>query len=334
MFKLPDTVKAYGNPAKLAAEADIDLVVCCTRVDIHFPTVEPSLRAGKAIFVEWPLTESLAKAIELTKGEKIPNSIIGLQGRVSPITLRIKGILAAGTIGKVLSSDVRSFGSLLPRDTLPEALTYFADRKVGGNPINIENGHTLDYIHEVLGEFGSFSSRMQIQRPSIKIIDAQGDVKGEMKNDVPDLLTMHGTLKAREGSIPIAKNALLSFTFRLGPPFKDEPALTWSINGEKGELLITIGGKYLHSHVIDPISIKFHDHTTDAVTELGWDWQDWQKELPVRARIISELYERYAEWVEGGKGEIKEGREWPRMEDAVVRMEQFEKIYEVFDSER
>jgi predicted dehydrogenase len=301
---------------------------------VHFSTVEPSLRAGKAIFVEWPLVESLAKAIELTKGEMIPDSIVGLQGRVSPITLRIKEILAAGTIGKVLSSDVRSFGSLIPRDSLPEALTYFADRKVGGNPINIENGHTLDYIHDVLGEFESFSSRMQIQRPSVKIVDAQGSVKRRIESDVPDLLSMHGTLEAREESISIAKGAQLSITFRLGPPFKGEPALTWSINGEKGELLIAIGGQYLHSHVIDPISIKFHDHATDEVKEFGWEWQGWQRELPVRARIIAELYERYAEWVQGGKEEVKEGREWPRVDDVIVRMGEFEKIYTEFDAQR
>ncbi|KAF2685707.1 oxidoreductase family protein [Lentithecium fluviatile CBS 122367] len=330
-FKLPSSIKTYGDPAALAADPAIDLVVCCTRVDVHFRTIEPSLRAGKAIFVEWPLTESLARAVELTRGEKLRDSIVGLQGRVSPITLRIKEILATGTIGKVLSSNVRSFGSMLPRDSLPEALTYFADRKVGGNPMNIENGHTLDYIHEVLGEFERFSSRMQIQRPTVKILDAQGKEEGTVETDVPDLLAIHGALKQRDGRMPVAKGALLSVTFRHGPPFKGDPALTWSINGEKGELLVTIGDQYLHSHTIEPIGIKVHDHASDEVKDFTWEWQGWQEELPMRARIIAELYERYAEWVEGGKEIVKEGREWPRVEDAVVRIEQFDRIYKQFD---
>jgi predicted dehydrogenase len=279
------------------------------------------------------LTENLAKALELTKDEEIPNSIVGLQGRVAPVTLRVKEILAADTIGKVLSSDVRSFGGLLPRDALWEPLAYFADRNVGGNSIVIENGHSLDYVHEVLGEYETFTSRMQIQRPTIKILDAQGDVQREVRSDVPDLLAMHGALKERHGSIPIAKGALLSITYRHGPPFKGEPAFTWRINGEKGELLIAIDGQYLHSHVVDPISIKLHDHATDEVKELAWGWQDWQEELPVRSRIISELYERYAEWVEGGKGEVKEGRDWPKVQDAIVRMRQFARIFEDWDAQ-
>ena len=280
------------------------------------------------------MTDTLAKAKELTNGKNIPDSIIGLQGRVSPVTLRIKEILAAGTIGKILSSDVRSYGGLLPRDKLWEPLSYFADRKIGGNHINIKNGHALDYIHEVLGEYESFHSSMQIQRPSVQIVDKQGKVLRSVTSDVPDLLVLQGTLKAREGNIPVARNALLSYTFRHGPPFKGEPESTWSINGEKGELLITMAGGHLHSHVVDPISIKFHNHMTNEVEELGWEWQDWQKELPVRARMISELYERYAEWVEGGRGKVKEGRAWPTIEDAIVRMEQFEKIYEEFDAQQ
>lgn len=83
-FKLPGNVKAYGDPSKLATDPDIDLVVVNTRVDVHFPVVEPSVRAGKGVFIEWPLTENLAKAIELTQGKSYPNSIVGLQGRVAP----------------------------------------------------------------------------------------------------------------------------------------------------------------------------------------------------------------------------------------------------------
>ncbi|KAF2641562.1 NAD(P)-binding protein [Massarina eburnea CBS 473.64] len=334
-FNLPSSTKAYGDPSALAADPNIDLVVCSTRVDIHFKTTEPSLRAGKPVFVEWPLAASLAQGIELTGGQTFPDSILGLQGRVSPITLRLKEILAAGTIGTVLSSEVHSFGSLLPRDGLPEAISFFADLKFGGNAINIENGHTIDYIHEVLGEFKTFDSKMQIQRPTLKVLgvdwtQTSGDVKqiGTIESTTPDLLSIHGPL---EGSALVVDGALLTFTFRVGPPFKGQPALTWTINGTKGELMITIEGQYLHSHTIDGILIKYHDHVTDEVKELEWDWAEWQKELPVRSRIVSELYERYAEWVEGGKGEVKEGRGWPRLEDGVNRLKMFEVIYKQYD---
>ncbi|KAJ3564603.1 hypothetical protein NPX13_g7788 [Xylaria arbuscula] len=82
-FNLPATVKTYGNPDDLARDPDIDLVVCNTRVDTHVPTTAPSLRAGKAVFIEWPLAENYAAAQALTENKRIDASIIGLQGRAA-----------------------------------------------------------------------------------------------------------------------------------------------------------------------------------------------------------------------------------------------------------
>ncbi|KAF2267507.1 oxidoreductase family protein [Lojkania enalia] len=330
-YNLDHSVKTYGDPAALAADPDIDLVVCNTRVDVHYRTVEPSLRAGKAVFVEWPLTENLSRALDLTRNQEIPNSIIGLQGRVSPITLRLKEILATGAIGKVLSSEIRAFGNLLPADAFPENVAYFANRKVGGHQINIAFGHLIDYAHEVLGEFEDFESRMQIQRPIKKIIGADGQRTGTVEPDVPDFLAIHGRLGKSKANV--VDGATLVATFRHGHPFKDMPGLTWTVNGERGELKVQAPGPYLMSDSYDgPISIQLHDHATDEVREMGWDWKDWQKELPIRARIIAEVYERYAKWVEHGKPEdVVDGDNWPRLHDAVVRMREFDKLYRQYD---
>jgi predicted dehydrogenase len=335
-FKLHATVKTYGDPEALAQDLDIDLVVCCTRADVHFPTIAPSLRAGKIAFIEWPLAENSDKARELVtmakdSGTNASKCIIGLQGRVAPPTLIVKELLTSGTIGTVLSSSVASFGHLLPRDSLPESLAYFADRKVGGNAIVIENGHTLDYVHAVLGEFANFDARMQIQRPTLSLVDAEDNKSGSLATSVPDLVSIHGSLRASTGDIKVADGATLSQIFRAGPPFKSQPAVTWTINGTKGELMITVQGQYLHSHSVDPITILHHDHATNEVKEVQWDWSEWQKELPVRARIIAEVYERYAEWWEGGKVEVRKGREWPSLEDAVDRMEEFAEMFGQFD---
>lgn len=331
-FNLPTSVKCYGDPEALAADPNVDLVVCNTRVDVHFPTTAPSLRVGKAVFVEWPLTENLQKALDLTKNKEYLDSIIGLQGRVSPITLRVKEILASGAVGKVLSSTIQSFGNLLQRDSFPETLTYFGDRKVGGHQINIANGHMIDYVLDVLGGFKDFQGRMQNQRPVKKVVDGNGAVVGETESDVPDFLTIHGALKKETGKADIADGATLVSTFRHGTPFKGHPGFEWSINGTKGELLITAPGPYLMSDSYDgPIKIELHDHATDTVKDLGWDWKDWQKELPIRSRIVAELYERYAEWVQGGRKGVKEGRDWPRLQDAVLRMEFFHKLYKQYD---
>ncbi|KAI1812771.1 NAD(P)-binding protein [Poronia punctata] len=335
-FNLSPTVKTYGSPDALAADPDVDLVVCNTRVDTHISTTAPSLRAGKGVYIEWPLAENYEVAVDLLGGEdvRVDASIVGLQGRVSPIAIKLKEILSSGRIGRVLSSDVRAFGNLGRRDSVSELLTYFADRKVGGNHITIAYAHTVDYVHDVLGEFESFQSRMQLQRPVLKIRDQNGDTEAGrvIPSDVPDFLAVHG--KLAKGTADIVEDATLSFTFRSGQQFKGTPGFIWTINGEKGEIMVTANGAYLHSDSYkDPIEIKLHDHVTDEVVDMEWDWQDWQKELPYRSRIVAELYERYAHWWENGRpaGNLPVDREWPRLDDAMERMKEFKELFRQYD---
>ncbi|OTA68077.1 NAD(P)-binding protein [Hypoxylon sp. EC38] len=333
-YALPSEVKTFGDPNALASDPDVDLVVCCTRVDTHGLTTGPSLRAGKAVYIEWPLVEDYKAAIALAEKKRLDNSIIGLQGRISPIVLKLKEVLKSGRIGKVLSSDVRTYGNLQPRDSLPEGLSYFADRKVGGNSITIAYGHTIDYVHEVLGEFSYFQSRMQIQRPVLKIMAKDGSQIEKRRTDVPDLLAIHG--KLAQGKADIAEDATLSFTYRSGQQFKGTPGFVWTINGEVGEIMVTANGAYVHSDSYrDPIEIKIHDFATDEVVGVDWDWEDWQKELPYRSRIVAELYERFAHWWENGKlsGDLPDDQDWPRLHDGLTRMEELDALFKQYDAQ-
>ncbi|KAG4438429.1 hypothetical protein IFR05_006082 [Cadophora sp. M221] len=103
---LPSSVKAYGRPEDLAADQEVDIVICSTRVDHHLTTVLPSILARKTIFVEWPLEASLSLAREMsllasTHGCK---TIVGLQGSFAEPIREIKALVDGGRIGRVLSS--------------------------------------------------------------------------------------------------------------------------------------------------------------------------------------------------------------------------------------
>jgi len=335
-FNLPQEVKTYGNPDALAEDPDVDLVVVSTRVDTHFDVIEPSLKAGKAAYVEWPLAENCERATALARELRHGPSygIVGLQGRVSPVVLKVKELLSSHRIGKVLNSDMRAFGNFARRDGLRQGFEYFADRKVGGNPITIAYAHMIDYVHEVLGEFENFHTRMQIQRPELLRIKADGASDETLKTDVPDFVAVHGKLAQGEGKAELTDNATLAVTFRSGPSFEGTPAFTWSINGEKAEILITSpSGPYLQAGSYrEPVTIQVHEFATDAVEEISWDWQKWQKELPVYARIGAEVYERYAAWWKVGKGKIDEQMRWPTLEDAVVRHAELREMFEQFDA--
>ncbi|KID98073.1 NAD(P)-binding domain protein, partial [Metarhizium majus ARSEF 297] len=53
-FQIPNR-RAAQQLRDLAADPAVDLVICSTRVDRHHETVLPSVRAGKDVYVEWPV---------------------------------------------------------------------------------------------------------------------------------------------------------------------------------------------------------------------------------------------------------------------------------------
>lgn len=141
---LPDT-KAYASPSDLAADLDIDLVICSTRVDTHFDTIIDSVRKGKDVYVEWPVAAKAEHIEELLETSKESGSriAVGLQGRWAPPVVKLRDLLGngSGSLGKVLSAEVRAFGGTIDREILPTGLKYFAQKEVGGNPIVIGFGH-------------------------------------------------------------------------------------------------------------------------------------------------------------------------------------------------
>ena len=119
-------------------------MVCAVRVDNHYQTTKPSIEAGKDVYVEWPLASNLEEATELATlaRQKGVKTMISLQGRVSPVSLKVKALLAENTIGKVLSSSVVASDGTTNPTTISEGLKYFLDRRVGGNLLTIRFGHS------------------------------------------------------------------------------------------------------------------------------------------------------------------------------------------------
>jgi predicted dehydrogenase len=151
-YGLGSDVKAYGSPDALAADQDVDMVACCTRVDLHYETIRPSIDAGKDVYVEWPLAENVQRATELAElaKQKGVRTVIGLQGRIAPAVLKAKELIRQGRIGEVLSSQIQAFSPYIGRDSIPEALEYFLEKKVGGNIITISFTHSKHLIPNTL----------------------------------------------------------------------------------------------------------------------------------------------------------------------------------------
>ncbi|KAF1830716.1 NAD(P)-binding protein [Decorospora gaudefroyi] len=324
-FQLPDSeqIRAYGDPTDLARDPDVDLVVCNTRVDVHHGTVRPSVEAGKAVFCEWPLAQDVHHARDLVElaREKDVKTVMGLQGRLSPMVEKLRSLLREGRIGKVLSVEVRAFGGLNARDTVPTDLSYFLDRKNGGNIFTIGFGHLFDTVQSVVGNIDGLKGHLQIQRPELKVFDkATKSIVGTERSNVPDLIIATGSLA---GSPLSQDKASIMLRFRLGQPWPEEPPLVWTINGEKGELRLTSWASTSLSIAFPhlPVVIDVHDYESDTVERVEWKWEAWQEDLPVPARNIGLVYEAYA---------TGDDQAWPHFQDALATHKQLEDLLAEF----
>lgn len=177
----------------------------------------------------------------------------------------------------------------------------------------------------MLGDFQNPHAHLSLQRPLVKIRDNQTNkVVETVSSNVPDLMVISGSLSESKVA---KKDASLLTRFRRGQSFPAEPPLVWTINGEKGELRLTaVGGTALHASAYSaPVNIELHDFETDKVEQLDWDWESWQAELPMVARSIGMIYEKFAEGNQIGVASF---------EDALVRHQQLEGFLSQWNAQR
>ncbi|KAG9239131.1 putative dehydrogenase [Amylocarpus encephaloides] len=315
-YNLPPNTKTYEKPEDLAADPDVDLVVCSVRVDRHMLTVKPSIIAGKAVYVEWPLEKNLEIAKEVADLGRKHNvkSIVGIQGAFAPIAQKLKAAIGSGRIGKVLSSTITaSSGS--SSDTEVKGVRYFTDRKIGGNPVSIHLGHAFEWIAAALGEFKCSDSLLSNRHPTKNIIDPAKDnqiVYKDVPNNVPDQIMMQGIVS------PL--NVPVSIHYRVGQPFPGTPQLDWRVQGDLGELRITMSTFFLMLGSPDE-KLEYYNKQTGEIEILEPEKDEWD-ELPIPARNIARLYEAFRK------------DEWhPDFDWAVKRHEMLDEIWRKYDKD-
>jgi hypothetical protein len=92
-------------------------------------------------------------------------------------------------------------------------------------------------------------------------------------------------------------NLVQVVNYRTGPPFPGTVPFVWTINCEQGEIRMSSErGPFLQSESgAYPISIELLNFSTGEVTNVDWQWEEWQESLLPRGRSIAKLYDLYAE---------------------------------------
>lgn len=154
---------AYSDVKVMGKDPKVEAALVAVRVPAHHRITMDALESGKHVYCEWPLGRTTAEAEELAALAKANQRVtaIGLQARVNPAVMHLKELLQAGYVGEVMAIHV----SLMREGVLsrPSHRTWQRDATLGANTLTIANGHTVDAMRFVVGDFGRLSAVVATQ---------------------------------------------------------------------------------------------------------------------------------------------------------------------------
>ena len=155
--------------AELIAAADVDVVHVCTPNSEHMPALRAAMAAGKHIYVDKPVTGSLAEADELEAllAGYAGKAQVALQYRFFPATLRARQLIEEGFLGAVTHFRAAYLhdGSVDP----DKAVNWKSTAAAGGGVIRDLGVHLLDLLWWLIGPFAAANCVSRIwaqQRPN------------------------------------------------------------------------------------------------------------------------------------------------------------------------
>lgn len=154
---------AFHDYREMVTSPQVDAVAVVVRVPLHYEPTKAALLAGKHVYTEWPLGRTTAEASELAalarrQGVK---TAVGLQARVNPPLVYMKELVDGGYVGEVVACNV----SLIRDGVLSRtsSRTWQHDASLGANTLTIANGHTIDALRHVVGNFSHVSAVVTTQ---------------------------------------------------------------------------------------------------------------------------------------------------------------------------
>jgi predicted dehydrogenase len=144
----------------LALAENPDGVIVANPTALHLEVAIAAAKAGAALLIEKPVSDSLAGLGELQSARKLSGkpAMVGFHFRFHPVLNQVKTLLESGQLGKSLSARAH-WGEYLPgwHPWEDYRRSYAARAELGGGVVNTLS-HPLDYLRWLLGEVESVSA--------------------------------------------------------------------------------------------------------------------------------------------------------------------------------
>ncbi len=242
---------AFHDFRDMAASPEIDAVAVVVRVPSHYEPTKAAIEAGKHVYTEWPLGRNTAEAEELAAlaRDKGVQTAVGLQSRVSPALLYVKELLESGYVGEVLScSLVTMRDGTLER---PSSRTWQRDASMGANTLTIANGHVIDALRFVAGNFSRVSCMVSTQAKQWYQTDTEEfvDVTSADNVRVSGQLESGAAASVHVGAAPWAGSG-----YRMEIYGREGSLIvTGNVSSQRGEMLRVQGAQ--RSHQLEDLDI-------------------------------------------------------------------------------
>ncbi len=236
---------AFSDYRTMVASTEIDAVVVCVRVPSHYEPTRAAIEAGKHVYTEWPLGRTSAEAEQLAAlaRAKGVQTAVGLQSRVSPALLYMKELLEAGYVGEVLACHVTTMrDGALER---PSSNTWQRDASLGANALTIANGHVIDALRFVAGNFARVACMVTTQAKQWY----ETDTKRMVDVTSPDNVLVSGQLvSGAVASVHVGNVPWAGCGFRMEIYGKEGTlTATGNVSSQRGEMLRLRGAQRSHA---------------------------------------------------------------------------------------
>ena len=232
---------AFHDYRAMVASTEIDAVAVVVRVPSHYETTKAAIEAGKPVYTEWPLGRNTAEAVELTAlaRAKGVQTACGLQSRVSPALLYVKELIETGYVGEVLACHVTTMrDGTLER---PSSRTWQRDASLGANTLTIANGHVIDALRFVAGNFARVACMVTTQAKQWY----ETDTKKMVDVTSPDNVLVSGQLaRGAVASVHVGAVPWAGGGFRMEIFGRDGTLVaTGNVSSQRGEMLRVQGAQ-------------------------------------------------------------------------------------------
>lgn len=219
---------------KLIANPEIDIVDVSTPGNMHAEIAIAAAEAGKAVFCEKPLGNTLEEAERMAEAVRkagVPNAIFH-NYRKAPAVALAKRMIEEGRLGRIFHIRAVYLQDWIVDPNFP--LVWRLDKSVAGSGSHGDlNAHLIDTARYLMGEFSEVCGMMETfvkQRPKVAEIDDK--LGGKASDEMGEVTVDDAALFLAR----FANGAIGTFeATRFATGRKNYNR--WEINGEKGALV-------------------------------------------------------------------------------------------------